>query len=291
MIIFLVLIGGNKMTFKIIADSSCDLEENYLSATNIKFGIAPLTININGHEFVDDKNIDVEEMLNCVSSSNGKETTSCPSCGNYLSQLEGADYYFIVTISSKLSGSYNSALTAKKLFANPEKVFVIDSKTTSGSMVLIIDKLVELINSGKDFSLICQNIVEYIDNNLGLYFVLNKFDNLIKNGRISAVKARFASAMAIKPICEAKNGQIQLAKKTIGFSGAMKTLVEEITNKVKNSIGKQCVISHCLNSKVAQKLKTLIKEKLPSIKIRMIPMKGLCSYYALEKGIIVGYEN
>lgn len=286
-----MLIGGERMTFKIIADSSCDLDENYLSATNIQFGIAPLTININGHEFVDDENINVEEMLSCASCSSGKETTSCPSCGNYLSQLNGADYYFIVTISSKLSGSYNSALTAKKLYAKPENVFVIDSKTTSGSMILIIDKIVEFINNEMEYSKICKSIVEYIDNNLGLYFVLNKFDNLIKNGRMSAVKAKFASALAIKPICEAKDGQIELSKKTIGFSGAMKTLVEEITNKVKNKIGKQCVISHCLNSKVAQKLKTLIKEKLPSIKIRMIPMKGLCSYYALEKGIIVGYEN
>lgn len=278
------------MRFKIIADSSCDLDKDYLKDTGVEFGIAPLTINLNGEEFVDDEKLNIEHLLETSNSSTGKGTTACPSCGNYLNQMQGADYYFVVTITSKLSGSYNSAITARSMHSNPENVFVIDSRSVSGSMVIIIDKLVELIKEGKSYSEICSIISEYKVQNVGLYFVLNKFDNLVKNGRMSPTKAKFASALAIKPICEAKEGEIQLSKKTIGFSGAMKTLVEELCKKVKNGLGKQCVISHCLNSKIAQKLKNAIKEKLPSFKVRMIHTKGLCSYYALEKGILVGYE-
>ena len=221
------------MKFKIIADSSCDLDKNYLEGKGIGFSVAPLSINLDGEEYIDNEELNIENFMNKVNTYTRKGTTSCPSCGNYLKEMEGADYYFVVTLSSKLSGSYNSALAAKNMHKNPDNICVIDSKSTTGAMIIIIDKLVELINEGKSYEEISKFITKYVEENVGLHFILNKFDNLIKNGRMSPTKAKFASALAIKPICEAREGVIELSKKTIGFSSAIKTLVEEVVRRLK----------------------------------------------------------
>lgn len=279
------------MKYKIIADSSCDLTKDYLKKTEIGFSLAPLIINVNGSDFVDDQKLDIQEMLNCMNNFKGKSTSTCPSPMHFFEEMKGADKYFIITISSKLSGSYNSANVAKGMLANPDDVFVIDSKATSGTMILIIDKLVELINKNLPYEEICKEIDEYTNTRVNLYFVLDKFDNLAKNGRVTATQALIASALSIKPICIASEGEIKFAKKAIGSKWALKVLVKEIGMKIKTLLSKNCVISHCFNEKVAETLGKEIAEKYDFKSVRTIPMKGLCSFYALEKGIIVSFEN
>ncbi len=279
------------MKYKIIADSSCDLDKNYLDGTGIDFGIAPLTINVNGKDFVDDKNLDIKTMLNAVGAYKGKSTSTCPSPNHYYEELNGADKYFILTISSKLSGSHNSATVAKNMLKNPDDCFVLDSKATSGVLVLIVDKLVQLIHSNLEYEDICKEIEDYSKSRLELYFVLDKFDNLAKNGRVSPAQALIASALSIKPICVAQDGEIKFAKKAIGIKWALKILVKEIAAKIKTMFEKNCVISHCFNENTAKALEKEIAEKYKFRSIRTISMKGLCSFYALEKGIIVCFEN
>jgi len=279
------------MKYKIIADSSCDLNKDYLKGTGIDFSVAPLTINVNGKDFVDDQNLDIKTMLDSVSAFKGKSTSTCPSPMQYFDEMKGADRYFLITISAKLSGSFNSATVAKGMYSNPEDVFVIDSKTTSGTLILIIDKLVELVNKGLPYEDICKEIDEYSKTRIELYFVLDKFDNLAKNGRVSVTQALIASALSIKPICVASDGEIKFSKKAIGIKWALKVLVREMATKIKTLFSKNCIISHCFNTKVAESLEKDITEKYKFKNIRTIPMRGLCSFYALEKGIIVSFEN
>lgn len=279
------------MKYKIIADSSCDVDVNYLKDTGIGFSIAPLTINVNGKDFVDDEKLNIKEMLHSVDAFKGKSTSTCPSPTQFFDEMKEAEKYFIITISSKLSGSFNSANVAKSMLSNPADAFVIDSKTTSGTIVLIIDKLVELINNGRTYEEICKEIDEYVNTRLELYFVLDKFDNLSKNGRVSVTQAIIASALSIKPICVASEGEIKFAKKAIGIKWALKVLVKEMATKIKTIFTKNCVISHCFNESIAESLKEEIAEKYDFKSVRTIPMRGLCSFYALEKGIIVSFEN
>ncbi len=279
------------MKYKIIADSSCDLNKDYLKKTEIDFSVAPLTINVNGEDFVDDQNLDIRKMIDSVSAFKGKSTSTCPSPTHFFDEMQGADKYFIITISSKLSGSFNSANVAKGMLANPDDAFVIDSKTTSGTMILIIDKLVELINKGLSYEEICKEIDEYTNSRIELYFVLDRFDNLAKNGRVSPTQALIASALSIKPICIANDGEIKFAKKAIGIKWALKVLVREIGLRLKTMLPKHCIISHCFNAKIAETLEKEMTEKYDFKSIRTIPMRGLCSFYASEKGIIIGFEN
>ena len=224
------------MKYKIIADSSSDLLDDYIIDDEIDFEVVPLTIHVDGKEFIDNKNLNVKEMLKAMHDFKGKSTSSCPSPLGFMDSYT-ADYNFVVTITSKLSGTYNCANLAATNIEN-KKTFVIDSKATSGTEVLIVDKLYELIKQGLSYETICSEIIKYRDS-LELYFILNDFDNLVKNGRMSKIAASVAKIMAIKPICKAIEGEIKIHKKVRTRRVAIKDMVEEIC--AFNNENKKCV--------------------------------------------------
>ncbi len=274
------------MKFKIIADSSCDLTNDYIKDENIGFSVVPLTINIGQDSFVDDENINTEDLLNAMYAYPGKSTTACPSPGLFMEEFDECEYNFCITISSKLSGTYNSAILAKNQVAN--KVHVIDSKATSGSMIVLIDKLVEFINAGHDYAKICQLIDEHIEKT-NLLFVLSSFDNLVKNGRMSKLTSIFATALRIKPLCQAEDGEIKIVEKPRTIKVALKRMVEFIGEKMANTSIGQCIISHCYAEEEASMLEELINEKYEFKQVRVIKTRGLCSFYALNHGCLVAF--
>ena len=97
------------MKYKIVVDSSSDLTNDYIKDNSIGFEVVPLTINVENNSFIDDNNIDVDEMLSVMHSSKKKATSSCPSCGSFSESFKGAENVICITMTSKLSGTYNSA--------------------------------------------------------------------------------------------------------------------------------------------------------------------------------------
>lgn len=272
------------MKFKIIADSSCDLKRDYIKDEDVGFEIVPLSINIGEDSFLDDENLNVSEMLQKLHSSSKPAKTACPA-PDFFQKNYNAEYVFVVTISSKLSGTYNSAYLGS--VESDNKVHVIDSKGTSGMMILIIDKLYQLIKEGMDFENIKEEIDKY-QQKLNLLFVLDKFDNLIKNGRMSKLTALVAMTLFIKPLCIAKDGQIAIHEKPRTMKAALIRLVKNIKDKCSDFTGK-CIITHCNNENNAQALKKMIEEEYAFKEVVILKMKGLCSFYALENGIIVSF--
>ena len=272
------------MKFKIVADSSCDLRKDYINDKDVGFDIVPLTINIDNESFVDDENLDISKMLVSIKNSKEAAKTSCPSPYFFNKSYEQAEHVFVVTISSKLSGTYNSAYLGS--IDSNSKVHVIDSKGTSGMMVLLVDKLYELIKKGLSFDEIKDLIDEY-QKTLNLFFVLDKFDNLVKNGRMSKLTAIAATALFIKPLCLAIDGQIGIYEKPRTMKSALIRLVHNIGEKCNNF--SKCVITHCNNIENADLVKKMILEKYDFKEVVIIDMKGLCSFYALENGIIVSF--
>ncbi len=274
------------MKYQIIVDSSSDLTKDYLDGTGIGFAVAPLTVRIGEQEFVDDENIDVKAMLDAFNQYDGKTGSACPPPDAFAKAFDDADHTFIVTITSRLSGCYNSALVAAN--GSPDKkVHVVDSRAVSGSMVLIVDKLVELINSGLEFEEIVTQIEEY-RKNVKLFFVLQCFDNLVQNGRMSKFAGFVAKHLSIRPVSIATDeGVIKVITKTIGTLNAYKKMTELISETIKDFEGRKVVISHCNNEKDAEIIKKMITEKFPVKEVEIKPMRGLCSYYAMDKGVIV----
>lgn len=276
------------MKFKIIVDSSANLLNNYLEGKDVLFESVPLITRIGNSEYVDDENCNLDEMMKKLEKTSEKCTSSCPSPQAFLDSFTGADYYFVITITKKLSGSFNSALVAKNSFKDPNKVFVLDSKAVAGTMILLVDKLVELIESGLDYNEICAKISEYRDS-LELLFVLNKFDNLVRNGRMNKVVAFIATSLKIKPLCFAQDGEIKVKEKIRTLEGVFKRLVVNIGKMKDNFKDKVCIITHTNNLEGANFIKNLIEEHYNFKEIRIVANRGLCSFYALDKGIMVAF--
>lgn len=274
------------MKYKIVVDSSSDLRNDYIKDENIGFEVVPLSINVDNECFIDNDELDIDAMLKAMHESKNKSTSSCPSCGYFSESYKEAENVICITMTSRLSGTYNSAY----LGGNdcPSKVHVIDSKSTSGVLRLLVDKAYELMKQNLDFEIIVSKLEEYKES-LNLFFVLDKFDNLVKNGRMSKVTAFIASALYIKPLCMAQEGVIEVYEKPRTMKGALNKLVETISKKCDGYENKKCIIAHCYNEKDALYLKEEIEKKYNFKEVIVTKTRGLCSFYALEGGILVSF--
>ncbi len=279
------------MKYKIIIDSSCDLSPDYLKGTGIELAIVPFTVSVGDKSFLDTPELDTLELLSSIEAFNGKPLSACPSPQSFLEQMTGADKYIIITISSKLSGSFNAGIVAKNSFSSPNDVFVVDSKTVTGGMILIVDKLVGLISDQLPFINICESITEYINKNLELFFTLKDYSNLVKNGRMTPLQAMIASTLRIKPVCVACDGEIKIAKKLLGSKRLIREIVQMVEQKKEKYSFAKCIISHADNIGDAKILQDELNAKNLFGKIEIIAMRGLCSFYAMRKGLIVSFEK
>lgn len=273
------------MKYQILVDSASDLLSDYYTDPEIGFKVVPLTIHVNDKEYVDNDSLNIQEMLANMHASK-KSSSACPAPQSFLSEFDNAEYTFIVTITSKLSGCYNSAVVAKNSYSKTENICVIDSKAVSGTEMLIVDKLIELIKQDLPYEQIVKEITEYRDKR-SLYFILQKFDNLVNNGRMSKIAGLIASKLVIRPICIAYEGEIKIAKKIIGIKNTFTKLVQMIGEKAKDFSKETLIITHCFAEEEANYIKSDLEKKCNFKEIRILPMRGLCSYYALEKGLII----
>lgn len=274
--------------FKIVADSSADLSE----FNDFPFSSAPLKIITDEKEYRDDKNLNIETMVNELSKYKGRSSTSCPNPEDWLRAFGDAENIFCLPITKTLSGSYNSANIAKNLYEEmyPErKVYVFDTLTTGPELKLMIEKIFDLISKGKEFSEICQETEEY-NKKTGLLFILKSMRNLVNNGRISPLAAKAAGLLGIQAIGKASDqGDLQPLDKV---RGEEKTLDTVILRMKEMGFKKGKVrITHCLNLNAATLLAEKLKKEFENSKIEIYKCGALCSFYAEKGGMIIGFEK
>lgn len=275
-------------TFKIIADSSADLQQ----LAGVAFDAAPLKIRTDKHEYVDDRTLDVKKMVDELSRYKGKSSSSCPNPQEWLERFCEADYVFCITISGTLSGSYNAAVAAKELYeeAHPDRqVHVINSLSTGPEMKLLIERLCDGITSGQSFDDICIDVGQY-QQNTSLIFVLESMRNLANNGRVSPLVAKAAGLLGIRVVGKASDrGDLQPLDKCRGQHRALEAVVRRMEES--KFIGSKVRIAHCLNEAGALALKEQLQKRFGAIDVEIYPCGGLCSFYAEKGGLLVGFEH
>lgn len=280
------------MKYKIVGDSSCDTTKEMEAKCNIS--IAPLTFTLDGVEYVDDDTLDLDDYLCKMAESKNVPKSACPSIHEYLQLFEDGDHdcVFGVTLSSELSGSYNSAMNAKEMYLenNPDKkCHIFDSKGASSMEVLIALKVSELCEEGVEFESVVEQVEAFIEE-AKVLFVLDKIDTLEKNGRMSYVKARLVKALNLKLILmAAQDGNIDLNDKARGTKKALKKMVENMPKVGTLSADKRIAISHVNALDRAEYVKSLIEGLYEFKEIIIISTKGLSSTYANEGGIILSF--
>ncbi len=275
------------MSFKIIADSSSNLRTGEIE----NFASVPLKIILGNTEYTDNESLDIEALVEAMSTSKEKCSTSCPNVFDWSESFKGADEIFVVTITSSLSGCYSSAERAKEDYIreNPNaKICIIDSLSTGPEMELIIEKLVALRESGATFEDSEAQIFEYMKKTR-LLVTLESLKNLAKNGRVSNAVAKIAGVLGIRVIATAsEEGCIDTIHKSRGEKKTLETLKEEMLKLGFN--GGKLRISHCENSNAAETFKNMILSVFPKSNICIRHCTGLCSFYAERGGMILGFE-
>ncbi|MGQ7355729.1 DegV family protein [Streptococcus suis] len=278
--------------WKIVADSGCDYRQLAQLAPDTEFVSVPLSIQIGDQTFVDDASLDIDQMVSVMQSTSEAATSACPSTQAYEEAFAGAKNVIVVTITGGLSGSFNAARVARDMYLeeHPDaKIHLIDSLSAGGEMDLLVTEINRLIASGLEFEEVVSAITTYQENSK-LLFVLAKVDNLVKNGRLSKLVGAVVGLLNIRMVGEASSeGKLELLQKARGHKKSVTAAFDEM--KKAGYKGGRIIMAHRNNDKFFQQFSDLVKETYPEASIEEVATSGLCSFYAEEGGLLMGYER
>lgn len=276
------------MSYKIVADSCCEFPEEY--SKDARYQVVPLELMVEDEVIIDDETFDQADFLRKVAASPKCPKSACPSPEKYMeSYRTEAENVFVFTLSSKLSGSYNSAELGKKLYHEKygeKNIYVCDSESASCGETQLALKAAQWSEEGLAFEEICKKLADYRDH-MNTYFVLNNLETLRKNGRLSGVKALVASTLSIKPVMGADKGEILQLGQAIGIKKALTKMAEVVAKEAVHPEEKMLMITHCNCKERAESVKRMILEKIRVKGTLVMDTRGVSSMYANDGGVIV----
>ena len=274
----------------LVADTACDLYTLDGGEGALDFTTIPFSIRIGGKEYIDDERMPIDEMLEANETHAEIAQTACPSPEDWRQKFSAPGPVIAFTISSALSGSYNSACTGRDMVLEEEpdkQIAVIDSKATGPEEAMLIWRARDLILAGKTIEEIEKDLNETAEK-IHTSFALSSYRNLIKNGRVSRLIGFIAGHLGFWGIgIGDEKGEIAIRGKARGSKSMIRSLVEEITRV--GVAGKQILISHCRNLKDAEALKAALEAAFAGIEVLIQEARGLDSFYAERNGLIIGY--
>lgn len=275
------------MSIKIVSDSS----SNIFTLEGMRYTTVPMKI-IAQKEYVDTPDLDLKGMVTDLQSHKGKSGSSCPNVQEWLDAFGSGDDIFALTISRNLSGSYNAAKSAAEEYseANPGcNIFVLDSFSAGPEQAMLIDKIRDLAAEGLDFETIKAQVLDY-QNHTHILFCLESLTNLARNGRVNPAVAKIAGVLGMRICGDAQDGQIVPIHKPRGHKKAMQTLVNMLLERGLHD-GSLIRIAHCFAEQQANDLKAAVLEQNSTVRFIIEPTTALCSFYAEEGGLMIGFEG
>lgn len=276
------------MSYKIVVDSCCELPEEYKNDS--RFEIVPLGLEVGDYIIQDDENFNQKEFLQKVADYPLCPKSSCPSPERFREAYhDGAEEIYVVTLSSHLSGSYNSAELGKSLYSEKygeKKIHVVDSESASCGETQLVEKIVAYKEAGLGFEETVK-AVETFKRKMRTYFVLDNLETLRKNGRLSSVKALVASTLNIKPVMVGNLGVIEQKGQAIGINKALAKMADCLVADVKNPEERTLMITHCNCPERAEFMRGLMEKRASYKRILVMDTAGVSSMYANDGGVIV----
>ncbi len=276
------------MSYKIVVDSCCELPQELLNDS--RFERVPLELTVGDYTISDDDSFDQLDFIRRVAECPTCPKSACPSPERFMNAYNcDAEHVYCITLSAKLSGSYNSAVLATELFEETygkKQIHVFDSESASVGETQLALYIMKLEEKGLSFEEIVKKVTDYRDN-VHTYFVLNNIETLRKNGRLSGLKALVASTLNIKPILAGDKGNIVQKGQGIGIKKALAKMVDIICSEVKHPEKRVLIISQCNAPERAESVKEMILAKQEYADVIILEMRGCSTMYANDGGIIV----
>lgn len=276
------------MSYKIIVDSCCELPEQYIK--DERFQVIPLGLEVGDYQILDDEHFDQAEFLAQVAMYPHCPKSSCPSPEKYMEAYRAdVDNIFVVTLSSHLSGSYNSAVLGKNLYHEqygPKNIYVFDSESASSGETQYAMKMMELQEKGCSFEETIKEL-EAFREEMKTYFILDNLETLRKNGRLTGVKAMVVSTLNIKPIMCGNHGVIEQKSQAIGMKKSISKLADIMVKEANKIAERTLMISHCNCPDRAEFMKRELLARTKVKDVIIMDTAGVSSMYANDGGIVV----
>lgn len=277
------------MSYKIIVDSCCELPDEYKN--DPRFERIPLTLELGDYQILDDEHFNQKDFLDRVAAYPQCPKSACPSPERYRDAYHNdAEHIYCITLSSHLSGSYNSAVLGKNLYEEKygaKDIYICDSESASIGETQLAMKFMEWEEEGTmTFAQIVEKAEAFRDA-MSTYFVLDNLETLRKNGRLSGVKALIASTLSIKPVMGAIKGVIIQKGQSVGIKKALTKMADIIVSEGKNLDAKVLYISHCNCPSRAKLVKDLLLARTKFKDVKILDTAGVSSMYANDGGVIV----
>jgi len=213
---------------RILTYSTADytLEE----ARQLNIDIIPLKVVIDGKEYKDRIDIQSEEFYKQLVQSSTLPTTSQPSPQDFMDYIlkakENNEPIIMILLSSQFSGTYQSAKLAADL-CEYDKVYIIDSQTTTLALRLLVDKAISMRDNNEDVEMIVE-IIETLKEKVAIFAIVDTLEYLYKGGRLSRTSAMAGTLLKIKPVIGVDKGKLDVFSKARGLSKATLELVSVI---------------------------------------------------------------
>ncbi len=214
---------------RIIADSSCDLAAAVCQSKQIY--TVPLNVTLEDGSVHPDGQMDLDEFYAHLVSCKHLPTTSQPSPSlfeqAYADAQQAGDDVVAITISSGVSGTYQSACIAAQLADYEDHIFIVDSQSISLGMGALVMYAADLRDKGKSAAEIASEL-ERIKDHVHLFAMVNDLNNLRKGGRLNAAAAFTGGLLGVKPLLTVKDGKVTLIGKSRGLPGAYAAMFKHL---------------------------------------------------------------
>ena len=277
------------MGYKILCDSCTDFTPEMEDAGC--YVRVPLTIFVEDQAFVDDDTLDTGELLAAMKATESAARTACPSPEQYMRHFDDAEDIYIVTLSARLSGSYNAAEQALRCYREEEgksNVHIFNSRSASAGQVQVALKIRELAEQGLPFDQVVEQGERYIAG-METMFVLESLDNLRKNGRLTKVQALVTGSLRIK-LLMGSTPEGEIIKLGQGFTErqALNKMVAKMAERA-GHVGRRLVISHCNCAERAEYVRQQVEKLCRFGEILITATGGISTVYAYDGGIVVAF--
>lgn len=275
--------------YKIVVDSGSDYNKDVMKESEIEIEFVPLNLQLEDKVYIDDENLDIDDYLVKMDQCPTVAKTAAPSPELFLDSFKGKESVFAVTLSSHLSGSYNSAMAAKQMYLEEfshKFIHVFDSMSASVGEFLVALKIHECDKKNQSEAEVVETVSQFVTN-MKTYFILEKYDTLVKNGRMNPYVAKIASMLSIKPICAGIEGKIAFVDKARGYSKAVGKLVDIMVKDKVDFENRILGITHVKCLEKAEQFRDEVMKRIPFKDVIIMESRGLVATYANRNGIVI----
>lgn len=253
------------MGISIVTDSTSDIPKNLVDKYGIN--VLPLTVRFGSEEYRDGVDISSEEFYSRLSHSTSLPTTSQVTPSSFIelykNELNKGNSVISIHISSDLSGTCQSAEFAKKTLNN-DRISVIDSRTATIPLGMIVLKAVELVNNGLSHDEVVQKVEEY-KKRVRILVVVDTLKYLKKGGRLTRTQALIGDMLNIKPLLTIENGKVVLIDKARGQKKAISKIIEIMEKQMVNVPHLYVGVGNALCRDTAEVIKEVIKNRFSDV--------------------------